>query len=140
MEVKNDAEGFGPFESLGRALRRLRVERGISQTELAGSTGLTSSMLSKYEHGHSEPTLQTLGKILGGLRVDLYDFADALQIAQGRVRHLPPVRPSEIGSEALECFRLFESEPEKGEALLQVVRLVSEAIQPEMRRRREVKE
>ncbi|GKV67465.1 MULTISPECIES: helix-turn-helix domain-containing protein [unclassified Sporosarcina] len=47
-----------------------RVEKGITQNELAKRSGLTSSMISKIESQHSVPTLKSFLKYMRGLDLD----------------------------------------------------------------------
>ncbi len=44
-------------------LKRLRVERGISQTELAGRIGVNKSIISAYENQERLPSLNVLVKL-----------------------------------------------------------------------------
>lgn len=64
--------------SVGKALRLLRLQHGYKQIELCELTGLTSSRVSRYESGHTVPTLPTVHKILDGLGVSFAEFQDAL--------------------------------------------------------------
>jgi transcriptional regulator with XRE-family HTH domain len=47
----------------GVAIRRVRSELGIKQTEIARKTGLTASFLSLVENGKAVPSLSTLKDI-----------------------------------------------------------------------------
>lgn len=43
-------------ETFGQRLKRIRKEKGLSQTELAKITGISNSTISAYEHDYiSEP-------------------------------------------------------------------------------------
>jgi transcriptional regulator with XRE-family HTH domain len=66
------------FESLGRALRLLRLRRGHKQYEVARSARITKAMLSAYETGKRLPSLATLGAILEALASDLGDLHRAM--------------------------------------------------------------
>lgn len=55
-------------------IKRIRQEQGLSQTELANKTGLTSSFLSQFERGLTEPSLATLRKICEVLGVSMFQF------------------------------------------------------------------
>jgi transcriptional regulator with XRE-family HTH domain len=63
---------------VGRALRLLRAERGLSQIDLCRRSGLSSSRVSRYESGRTEPTLRTAGRILEALGATWTDFDEAL--------------------------------------------------------------
>ena len=55
----------------GYVIRLLRTTEGISQAELAGILGVTSSYLSQVENGHREPSLSFLKAVSERLRVPL---------------------------------------------------------------------
>jgi transcriptional regulator with XRE-family HTH domain len=76
------------FEHLGLALTVLRLYRGLSQAELAERAGIRSNQISRYETGQVLPQLQQLGRILGGLRVDLAELLLALDMLGRLARHL----------------------------------------------------
>ena len=58
----------------GRAMRRLRKERGISQEALALSAGIERSYLSRIENGHVEmPQIETRERIANGIGVSESD-------------------------------------------------------------------
>ena len=57
---------------IGDRLRELRVERNFSQAEIENRTGLLRCYISRVEHGHTVPTIETLDKIAGALEVPLY--------------------------------------------------------------------
>lgn len=59
---------------LGPFIKRLRLEKDMTLTELAGKTGVSASFLSQIERGVSEPSLSTLGKIAGALGVSMFQF------------------------------------------------------------------
>jgi transcriptional regulator with XRE-family HTH domain len=61
---------------LGRNVRAIRIEIGISQEELAFRAGLKRSYLSDLERGTRNPTVRALGRI-----------ADALEVPPSRLLH-----------------------------------------------------
>jgi transcriptional regulator with XRE-family HTH domain len=63
---------------VGRALHRLRLERDFAQKVVASRAGITRPMLSNYEHGHQQPSLSTLVKILRALDCSAEDFGKRL--------------------------------------------------------------
>lgn len=56
-----------PGNNLGRVLAVLRAARGLSKTDLASASGVSSSNLSQYELGHQVPELKTLRRLLGAM-------------------------------------------------------------------------
>jgi transcriptional regulator with XRE-family HTH domain len=69
---------------LAANLRRLRIARHLSLSELARGTGISKATLSSIEGGSSNPTVETLAALAGALRVSLGELLEELP--------LPPVR------------------------------------------------
>lgn len=64
-------------KQLGQAIRALRIDRGLKQTELAGAARVTESQISHIERGEFWPSLQTLiaiGERLGVQVSDMFSF------------------------------------------------------------------
>lgn len=55
----------------GRKLRKLRLERGWTQTDVAVHLGMDRSFLSDLERGRREPCLRTLEVIAQGFEISL---------------------------------------------------------------------
>jgi transcriptional regulator with XRE-family HTH domain len=58
-------------EKLGRRVRKLRRERGLTLEALAERSGVSRAMISKVERGEKTPTLVVAAKIAEGLGVGL---------------------------------------------------------------------
>jgi ribosome-binding protein aMBF1 (putative translation factor) len=56
---------------LGRRVRELRVQRGLSQTELARRAGMTQPAVARFEAGGTVPTLPVLERLARALGVEL---------------------------------------------------------------------
>lgn len=65
-----------PQPALGKAIRQLRRERGVSQEALAYEAGVTSGTLSLIERGRSNPTWGTIKGIAAALGVTIADLAE----------------------------------------------------------------
>jgi transcriptional regulator with XRE-family HTH domain len=63
MTAKPDAA------ALGRAVRLIRDERGISQVQLAATTGFTQSWISHVERGSRNPSWSNVVRLAEGLGV-----------------------------------------------------------------------
>ncbi len=61
-------------KSIGRTLRLIRIDKGLSQGDVEKRTGLLRSYLSRVENGHTVPSLETLEKIASALEVKLGDL------------------------------------------------------------------
>lgn len=55
--------------TLGKKLRTLRAEKGLSQAALGEISGVNSKLLSKYENERIAPTADTLRKIAQALQI-----------------------------------------------------------------------
>lgn len=56
---------------LGEEVRRLRIQRGLSQQELAEHMGVSQSVVARLEAGGVEPRLSTLDRVAQALGVEL---------------------------------------------------------------------
>ncbi len=63
-----------PQPALGKAIRQLREDRGLTQEALAQEAGITVGHMSMIERGHSNPTWATVKGIAKGLGVSLIDL------------------------------------------------------------------
>ncbi|MDD5293887.1 MAG: XRE family transcriptional regulator [Candidatus Izemoplasmatales bacterium] len=62
------------MEFIGRKVRELRLENGLTQEELADRSELTKGFISQVERGLSTPSITTLQDILEALGSNLADF------------------------------------------------------------------
>jgi transcriptional regulator with XRE-family HTH domain len=66
------------FGDLGPALRWLRLNADLRQSEVAHRAGITRAMLSAYETQKQSPSLDSLDRILGALHANLLTLHRAL--------------------------------------------------------------
>jgi transcriptional regulator with XRE-family HTH domain len=74
-------------EHVARALRLLRQQRGMTQTEVARRAGVTNAMVSAYERGRRTLYVDTLFRLLAAMGCRARDFGRAVEYVE---RH-PPV-------------------------------------------------
>jgi transcriptional regulator with XRE-family HTH domain len=67
--------------ALGRAVRLLRDERGISQVQLAAQTGFTQSWISHVERGGRNPSWGNVVRLAEGLDVTVAELAARAEAA-----------------------------------------------------------
>ena len=67
-------EAEGEAESLGRRLRALRTQHGITLAQLGSMVGLSASYLSQIERSKARPSLATLSSVAETLGVELRSF------------------------------------------------------------------
>ncbi len=56
-------------EKLGKNLKRIRTEKGISQGDIARSLGVSRGFVSNIENGKTNPTLSTITRIADAIEV-----------------------------------------------------------------------
>jgi transcriptional regulator with XRE-family HTH domain len=59
---------------IGERLRTLREEKQFSQGEVEKRTGLLSCYISRVEHGHTVPAVETLEKFARALEIPMYQL------------------------------------------------------------------
>lgn len=62
---------------LGRNIRRLREEAGLSQEQLAFDAGMKRSYLSDMERGVRNPTVRAVGRLATALNVPPFELLRA---------------------------------------------------------------
>jgi len=67
--------GAGPEKAFGQALRKLRLDRDLSQETLAFECEFDRTYISLLEHGIQSPTLRTMFKLCRVLRVSFTELA-----------------------------------------------------------------
>jgi len=90
-------------------VRSARVRRGMSLGRLALASGLTKGFISQVEHGRSQPSLDSLGRIASSLDLSLYSLlgsqerADEAQPASSlpQLFRLVPGEDTQTGVQAL---------------------------------------
>lgn len=60
---------------IGSAIRRIRIERGAQQRDVAILAGIPKRLLSGYERGEQVPSFPTLAKVLSTLGCPPEEFS-----------------------------------------------------------------
>jgi len=114
---------------VGAALRAIRESRKLLQREAAARMGISRSMLSMYERGHTQPTVATLERILAALDANLGTLAEHLAYARGFHPTAPKAAPAPeitrrqlVGAfnlwlKSVEAFRQGAESPEEPDAV-----------------------
>ena len=68
-----------PDPALAATVRRMRIERGDTQEDLAHRAGLTVAAFARIERGHANPTWTTVRRIAVALEVSLAALAEAVE-------------------------------------------------------------
>ncbi|MGH2856209.1 MAG: helix-turn-helix domain-containing protein [Solirubrobacteraceae bacterium] len=98
-----------PQDLLAANLRRLRIARHLSLSELSRATGISKATLSGIESAHSNPTVDTLGALARSLRVSIAELLE--QPPPGEVRIVRAVRTRTPGRDAVALRPLDELAP-----------------------------
>jgi transcriptional regulator with XRE-family HTH domain len=89
-------------ETLAQNLRRLRIARHLSLSELARGTSMSKATLSSIENGRANPTVETLASLAGALRISLGELLE--ELPAGEMRVLRRGQSPESAERALETF------------------------------------
>jgi transcriptional regulator with XRE-family HTH domain len=57
---------------IGERLRALRDEKNLSQSDIEKKTGLLRCYVSRVEHGHTVPSVETLEKMARAVEIPMY--------------------------------------------------------------------
>jgi transcriptional regulator with XRE-family HTH domain len=77
------------LDQVGVRLKRLRAQRGITLTDLADTTGISKSTLSRLETGQRRPSLELLLPLAQAYRVPLDELVGAPEVGDPRIRLKP---------------------------------------------------
>jgi transcriptional regulator with XRE-family HTH domain len=80
-------KGLNPVETIGERLRRLRLERGLSQRDLSGP-GVSYAYISRIEAGARRPSVKALRKLAEKLGVTAEYLETGAEIAAAEAREL----------------------------------------------------
>jgi transcriptional regulator with XRE-family HTH domain len=75
---------------LAANVRRLRIARRLSLSELARATGIGKATLSAIENGRANPTVGTLAAVAGALRVPVAELLEQPELGEIRVVRARP--------------------------------------------------
>ena len=81
---------------VGPRLKRVRVRRGLTLTQLAAATGISKSTLSRLETGQRKPSLELLLPIAQVHQVPLDELVGAPEVGDPRIRLSPKMRKGRV--------------------------------------------
>ena len=61
-------------QKLGRNLKRIRTEKGITQGDIVRTLGMDRAFVSNIENGKTNPTLATIAKLAKALGVKIEEL------------------------------------------------------------------
>lgn len=71
-EIKNAYDDMSPLYDLKREIIRLRIEKGLTQKDLANLMGTKQSAISRLENGSYNPSVEFLNRIAHTLGKELH--------------------------------------------------------------------
>jgi transcriptional regulator with XRE-family HTH domain len=81
----DDSSGNRVQAVLAANLRRLRIARHLSLSELARATGMGKATLSSIENLRANPTVDTLAALAGALRISLGELLEETPLGEVRI-------------------------------------------------------
>ena len=81
---------------LAANLRRLRIARHLSLSELSRATSISKATLSSIENGRANPTVDTLAGLAGALRVSIAQLLEELPLGEIRIVRAAQARVSQL--------------------------------------------
>jgi transcriptional regulator with XRE-family HTH domain len=85
---------------IGGRLRALRQQRGLSQGDLERASGLLRCYISRVEHGHTVPSIDTLQRFADALGVPMYQLFYEEEIPPPTPHLTPRPTLSELADES----------------------------------------
>jgi transcriptional regulator with XRE-family HTH domain len=89
-------------DTLAQNLRRLRIARHLSLSELARATRMSKATLSSIENGRANPTVETLASLAAALRITLGELLE--ELPPGEMRVVRRTQSPESAERALETL------------------------------------
>lgn len=74
-------------EIIGKKIRQLRIERGLSQEELSEKIDISPRHMCTIENGNSFPSIETFIKIAEILEIDINEFFNLTKINDDKLRN-----------------------------------------------------
>ena len=71
--------------SVGEIIKKLRIERGLTQKQLGELCEMADSAIRRYENGRANPKIETLQKIANALNVNVSELRNDFQIFKDNI-------------------------------------------------------
>lgn len=72
--------------NIGEKIKQIRLEKGLTQDDLAAATGITKTAISRYELGQRQPSVDQLNAIADALEVWVFDLVNLSPEKQAEMR------------------------------------------------------
>jgi len=97
----DDRTGGDTRRVLGANLRRIRIARHLSLSELARATGMSKATLSGIENTRANPTIETVAGLVDALRISFADLLEEPPLGEIHVVRSTQVQASSEGTPRL---------------------------------------
>lgn len=87
--------------TFGSTLRNLRLDRGLTQEDVANALGITGGAVGLWENGRTRPRLDKLNQLARLLGVEASDLVDMREGVRGTSAMVPLVATAHMGQEEL---------------------------------------
>src|SRR3954471_22316581 len=95
FDMVDEASSSRVQDQLAGNVRRLRIARHLSLSELARATGIGKATLSSIENGRANPTVGTLAAVADALRVPIAELLEQPELGEIRIIRARPVSGAE---------------------------------------------
>lgn len=72
LEIQDEYDKLEPIYELTREIIRLRIEKGLTQMQLAELVGTKQSAISRLENGSCNPSIEFLSKVAHALGKEIH--------------------------------------------------------------------
>lgn len=104
-------------EIIAYNLKRLREERNLSLGQLAEMAGVSKVMLSQLEKGGANPTINTIWKITGALRLP---YTSLLELPESDVIHVEKKNLHDLVEDGYHIFTYYAKDADRNFELYQI--------------------
>lgn len=104
-------------EVIAMNLRRLREERNLSLGQLAELAGVSKVVLSQLEKGTSNPTINTIWKITGALRLP---YTSLLELPESKAVHVKKKDLHDLEEDHYRIFNYYAKEAKRPFEIYQI--------------------
>ncbi len=104
-------------EIIAYNLKKLRKERNLSQGQLADMAGVSKVIISQIEKGDSNPTINTIWKLTGALKLP---YTSLLEINTAKTEHIKKREAAELVEDKYHIFSYYPKNTDRNFELYEI--------------------
>lgn len=104
-------------EIIAANLKRIRKERHLSLSQLAEQAGVSKVILSQIEKGDSNPTVNTIWKITGALRLP---YTSLLEPSESKAVHIQKANIPDLEEDRYHIFSYYPKDNQRNFEIYQI--------------------